>query len=185
MHYTRLHTTYSTLSYALTYFLKVLRSLKWADSRALVMILVSSSCVATCLMHNLPFNTHSLMKLKSISTYFFLEWSTRCLEITPTTWLSENNIEEYGRAMPNSLSNFYNHKISATIKAKDLNSALVENLETILCFLELHDTKEFSKKMNHIPMFLMLSIHEAQSVSCAHYLRYEVYVFVKLAWYHL
>ena len=50
---------------------------------------------------------------------------------------------------------------SHTAEAIVLYSASVEDLDTVVCFLDLHDTREFPKKMQYPVVDLHVSGHPA------------------------
>ncbi len=54
---------------------------------------------------------------------------------------------------------------SHTAEAIALYSASAEDLDTVVCFLDLHDTREFPKKMQYPVVDLRVSGHPAQSES--------------------
>lgn len=102
---------------------------------------------------------------KSISTCFTCECKTRFHAKYPTLmlwqytlWMETNLIFTYAIII-------LIHITSNTVYAKDLYSASLENLETILCLPDFQDINEWLKYIHHPSILLLSSVQVAQSTS--------------------
>ena len=104
-------------------------------------------------------------KWQSISMFFVLSWNTGLAAICIAAWLSENNKVIFGWGIWRSWSKAFNQITSHTANAMALYFAFAENLDTVVCFFDLHDTKECPKNIQYPMVDLRVSGHPAQSKS--------------------
>lgn len=80
-------------------------------------------------------------------------------------WLSQNSRVALGCFTCKSQRRKSNQTISHTTTAIELYSASANDLETIFCFLDFHETKESPKKIQKPIINLLVSGPDAQSTS--------------------
>ena len=114
----------------------------------------------------IPAWSFSLTKWQSISKCLVLSWNTGLTVIWMTIWLSQKRTGTLGLWMCRSLSRYKIHWSShvAEVEAKAWYSASEEDLETVICFLVLHEMKDFPMKKHWPVMERLVSTHPAQSV---------------------
>lgn len=96
---------------------------------------------------------------------FSLAWNTGLADRYVAPKLSHHKTKVSLTRIPSSASKDSNHIISAVALAMDLYSALVLDLETVACFLALHDARLESKNIANPSVDLLSSILPAQSAS--------------------
>ena len=141
----------------------MIRLEKRGKPSTLVMMYATWCLLGTWRFRMTPSCILSLTKWQSISMCFVLSWNTRLAAIWIAAWLSENNKASFVWGIPRSWSKDFSQMTSHTTNAMALYSASTKDLDTVVCFFDLHDTKECPRKIYYPVVDLWVSGHLAQS----------------------
>lgn len=109
--------------------------------------------------------TNFLTKWKQIAICFILEWKTGFRDRCFARRLSVQTYDDPISKHPISCRKFLIHTILKETSARTRNSASVDDLATIGCFLANQETKLFPKYIANPSVLLQSSIQPAQSAS--------------------
>jgi len=112
-----------------------------------------------------PAWTFSLTIWQSISKCLVRSWNTRLAAMWIALRLSQYITGFFVHWIFKSFIKYNSHCISHEVEASALYSASEEDLDTVSCFLVLHETSDLPMKKHWPDMDLLVSLHPAQSAS--------------------
>ena len=110
-----------------------------------------------------PACNFSLKKWQSISMCLVRSWNTRLVAMWRVTSLSQYKIVGFLCSMLKSRRRDNNHTSSQVTFVIALYSTSTDDHDTIFCFLDFHETRAFSRKMQNLLIDRLKSLQAAQS----------------------